>query len=241
VVSDSATSGCYNCFVVRKATLTLNTDPLATPTSSDLSPSPSSTPTSSTRIRNMTFGQGSLTGLTGADSIKGTVRLESGAAIKGQMSTRIANVSSSYLHLDLSGSNEYLESFYVRLAAVPASATLARLSASGTWPGNIYLTSVGTLKLRNNTAGIGSETAALTPGVLYRVGLHQKGTGSAALLEAFLATGDASFGGAFATSASQSITSAPASFDIGSTGTTPVDLTLDDIRLDTALMPSSAA
>jgi hypothetical protein len=125
----------------------------------------------------------------------------------------------------------------VRLAAVPASATLARLSAGGTWQGNIYLTSAGTLKLRNNTSSIGTETAALTPGVIYRVGLHQKGTGSAALLEGFLATGDAPFGGAFAATTSQSIASAPASFDLGSTGTTPVDLTLDDIRLDTAMMP----
>ncbi len=121
-----------------------------------------------------------------------------------------------------------------------ASATLARLSANGTWQGNVYLTSAGTLKLRNNTTSIGTETAPLVPGVVYRVGLHQKGTGSAALLEAFLATGDAPFGGAFAVNASQSIASAPVSFDIGSTGTTPVDLTLDDIRLDTATMPPSS-
>jgi hypothetical protein len=67
---------CYNCFVVRKATLTLNTDPPATPTSSDPSPSPSSTPTSRTLVRDMTFEQGSLTGPDAADSIKGTVRLE---------------------------------------------------------------------------------------------------------------------------------------------------------------------
>src|SRR5262249_28896780 len=133
--------------------------------------------------------------------------------------------------------NEYFASFYVRLAAVPASATLARLNANGTWQGNIYLTSAGTLKLRNNTSSIGTESAALAPGVVYRVGLHQKGTGSAALLEAFLATSDAPYADTFAASASQSIASAPASFDIGSTGTTPVDLTLDDIRLDTAMMP----
>jgi len=72
--SGSATSGCYNCFVVRKATLTLNTDPPVTLTSSDPSPSPSSTPTSRTHVRDMTFEQGSLTGPDGADSLKGTVR-----------------------------------------------------------------------------------------------------------------------------------------------------------------------
>jgi hypothetical protein len=246
--SGSTTSGCYNCFVVRKATLTLNADlptptatatseVVATPTPTGGATPPTSTPTSRTRVRDMTFEQGSLTGPDGADSIKGTVQLESGAALKGQASARIANVSSSYLHLDLSGSNEYFASFYLRLETVPAAATLARLSASGTWQGNIYLTSARTLKLRSNTTSIGAETAPLAPGVVYRVGLHQKGTGSAALLEAFLATGDAPFGGAFAANASQSITNAPSSFDIGSTGTTPVDVTLDDIRLDTAMMP----
>ena len=62
----------------------------------------------------------------------------------------------------------------------------------------------GTLTLRNGSSSVGATTAALTPGTLYRIGIHQKrGTGSNGTLEGFVATGDANFGTAFASSGTQ--------------------------------------
>jgi hypothetical protein len=55
------------------------------------------------------------------------------------------------------------------------------------------------------------DTAPLSIGTLYRVGIRQKqGTGSNAILEAYLAEGDAAFGAPFAVMTS-------------GTGTTPAD------------------
>jgi hypothetical protein len=72
-------------------------------------------------------------------------------------------------------------------------------SLGGATVGVIVLRTTGALQLRNNTTPIGSESSALTVGTLYRVGLRQKkGTGSNAILEAYLATGEAAFGAAFA-------------------------------------------
>ncbi|MFN8505603.1 RHS repeat-associated core domain-containing protein [Kouleothrix sp.] len=98
-------------------------------------------------------------------------------------------------------------------------------------------TSSGTLQLKSGSTTLGTS-AALSANTLYRIGIHQKkGTGADGVLEAFLAVGDAAFGAAFASSASQTFTSQASKLVVGATNSNAVDATFDDIRLDSAAMP----
>ena len=85
---------------------------------------------------------------------------------------------------------------------------------------------------------MGVASAPLTPGTLYRIGIHQKkGAGSDAVLEGFIATGDAAFAAPFASSSTQTFTTQADLVQIGATTGTAGSMTLDDVRLDTGSMP----
>src|SRR6266545_4557223 len=71
--------------------------------------------------------------------------------------------------------------------------------------GSLYLNSSGTLTLKNNGATIGSASAALSAGTLYRIGIRQSSGSGNGVLQAYLATGDAAFGSPFASSSAETI------------------------------------
>ena len=191
--------------------------------------------TSATQIKAMTFENGSLTNATtGADSVVGTVALETANPLKGAFSATINN-SSGYLREDFTAVDEVYTSFYLRVNALGSNARLALITNGSASAGNIYLTSTGALQLRNGSTVIGVNSAALTPGTLYRVGLHQKkGTGGNAVLEAYVAVGDAAFGSPFASSAAQSFTTQATRFSLGATNSAAMNVTVDTVVLDTA-------
>jgi hypothetical protein len=132
--------------------------------------------------------------------------------------------------------------FYLRVDALPGSTSrIVQISNSGTTVGELYLTSAGKLRLRNVGTTIGADSAALSVGTLYRVGLRQKqGTGADAVLEAYLATGDAPFSAPFANSSSLNFTTPATRLNIGATTSSmAAAITVDDIKLDTGSMPGS--
>lgn len=144
---------------------------------------------------------------------------------------------------DISDASELFVSFYLRVDALPSSTTrILRFSLSGTSVGEIYLTSAGKLKLRNAGTTIGSDSATLSVGTLYRVGLHQKqGTGANAVLEGFLASSATAyaFGSPFASSSTQAFTIAVRSVSVGATNSSlAAAITVDDIKLDAGSMPA---
>ncbi|HEX9441514.1 MAG TPA: alkaline phosphatase family protein, partial [Roseiflexaceae bacterium] len=203
---------------------------------------PTATP-SSPRLKTISFEGGSLIDpATGADGVTAPVVLETNAPIKGAYSAHIPNSGTGNLFENFSGAGDLYISFYLKLNARPASgARIALIANSGTTVGNIQLTSGGILQLRNGSTTLGSISAAqaLTAGSVYRIGIHQKkGTGGNAILEAYLATGDIPFGIPFASSATQSFTSAATKFSFGATNSVALDVYFDDIALDTVAMPA---
>jgi hypothetical protein len=202
----------------------------------------SSTPftvTGSTRIKDITFENGSITDLmTGFDTKTGTVNISKTSPIKGADSMTITT-GSSYGQENYTATNEIFISLYLKIGAVPSGQVrLVRIADQGTTVGALTLETTGKLTLRNGSSSVGATTAALTPGTIYRIGIHQKkGTGSNAVLEGFLATGDAQFITAFATNTGQKFTTQADSVQIGASTSTGGNLTFDDIRLDTGTMP----
>jgi hypothetical protein len=191
-------------------------------------------------IKAITFESGSLSGSNGADSVVGTVSLETAAPIKGTASARIPNTSSGYLKQGFAAVDTLYVSFYLKVHERPSSDTrIALISSSGTTIGNLLLRSTGTLRLRNGSTTIGAESAALAVGTVYRVGLRQqKGSGGNAVLEAYLATGDAAFGAPFAATFSGSWTSQASELRVGATNGNLTFVTVDDIKLDAGAMPT---
>jgi hypothetical protein len=215
----------------------LTGNPLA-PVSWTFTTAATSPPPGGTRIKTITFEDGSLTHPTsGVDSINGTVKLLSIDALKGIYSAQIANTS-AYLQETFADVDDISVSFYLRLDALPSADTrIVLLSNDGTTVGNLLLRRDGTLLLRTASTAIGSPSAALRAGTLYRLGLHQKrGSGSNAVLEAYMAIGDAAFGSPFASSQTQTFTAAADRLRFGAT-TGTLNAVFDDITLDAAALP----
>jgi len=191
-----------------------------------------------TRVKDITFETGSLTGTSGFGSTTGTVTLETGSPLKGADSMTVAT-GTSFGTQSYTATDEIFISLYVRLAAIPAGQVrVVRITDAGTSVGALTLETTGKLTLRSGTTSIAATPTALVVGTLYRIGIHQKkGTGGNAVLEGFIATGDAAFTTPFATSSTQTFTTQADSVQIGATTGTAGSMTIDDIRLDTGSMP----
>jgi hypothetical protein len=191
-------------------------------------------------IKSMTFESGSLTdSADGADAVRGnSVSLETGAPLKGTTSARIAGTS-SYLEESFTAQNDLYISFYLRLNAIPTSEVrLAQVTNAGSTVGNLLLKTNGQLKLRNGSTTIGSESAPLTVGVLYRIGLHQRtGPSGTAVLEAFLAAGDEPAGSPFANLATGTWLTPADRLRLGATTSAALDAVVDDVKLNSIAMP----
>jgi len=112
------------------------------------------------------------------------------------------------------------------------------ISNAGTTVGNLLLRTTGALRLRNSSTTAGVDSAPLAVGALYRVGVHQqRGAGSTAVLEAFLAQDDAAFTTSFARMTTGTWITAADRLRVGST-TGTVNVVVDDLRLDASAMPS---
>ena len=209
-------------------------------------------PVRGSRIKEMTFEAGSLTGPSGATKVAtaATVGLETGSPLKGAYSARIPmGTAAAYLEENFAPENELFASFFLRpgprgTVDVRVAQTLHGTGGTAVTAGSLLLKANGQIQLRNNNTLIGSGPI-LVPGVLYRVGLHQRMlTGGALQLEAFVAEGDATFGGAFAatTTATISTTTGAGTFRVGATGTAGgLDATVDSVAIDSAVMPSASA
>jgi len=188
----------------------------------------------------ISFEDGSLVNPTsGVTRISGNVVLDSTSAIKGVYAASIHPGDSAYLDEKFAAAADVFVSFYLRLNALPSSdVRIALFSNDTTTVGNIVLRTSGTLRLRQGSTVIGAESAPLTPGAVYRLGLHQKrGAGADAVLEGYIAPGDDPFGAPFASTASGSWTSPAGRLRFGATNSNALDATFDDIALEFGAAP----
>jgi hypothetical protein len=216
--------------------------PTATPTPTATA---TGTPTPpSQRIKDITFENGTLTHVTtGADVVSGTVLLEETNPLKGLYSARLAPLNASpYLEENFTATNDFYMSFYIRVNSYPSSdVRLVLISNAGNTIGNIQIRPSGTLRLRNNSTTIGVESSALALGQLYRIGIQQtKGTGTNAVLRAWLSPNDNAFGSPFAQITNGTWTSAADRVRLGATTAGTFNILFDDIRLDTTAMPGAS-
>jgi hypothetical protein len=177
--------------------------------------------------------------VSGADSVTGGVVLDGNALLKGVYSADFPSVSGAYLTENFTGVDDAYVSLYLRVNSLPAgSVRIVYFSNATIAVGNLQLLTSGRLRLRNDTTNIGADSAPLTVGTVYRVGLHQRrGTGGNGILEAYVAVGDEPFGLPFASTTTGTWMTQADRLRLGPTGSTASDVTFDDIRLDAGAMP----
>ena len=229
-------------------------------------PSPPSNVVTGSRIKDITFEDGTASlvdGTSGASlNLGGGMTQELTTPLKGQYSARASNVSGTYLEQTLAPQGDLSASFYVSVRALPsADAQVAAILAGATTVARVVLRPIGTLCLEVAGAWSGGSLAtactttalALAPAT-FRVGLHQRaGDGTrTAVVEAFLASGDAQFttdatGRPLAFASTTIAVGAAGYWQTGATAirigpatTGKLDATFDDAKLDAAFMPRAS-
>lgn len=193
-----------------------------------------------TRLYDATFEGNSLTGANGGDSITGSPVVYTTSPIKGTYMMQIPDAAAQFLRFSPAAQDEIFLSTYIKITANPTTTMrMIFTSNSGTAVCSIYLTTTGTLQLRDSAATILGTSSALSLSTVYRIGLHyKKGTGANAILEGFLASGDNAFGAAFQSTTNGAETAQINRIDIGNqaAGSTKEKF-FDNIRIDTVSMP----
>ncbi|AKJ01801.1 Glucuronyl hydrolase [Archangium gephyra] len=202
-----------------------------------LSAAPSTGEAPRNRERLFRFEEGILTPeATGVDRIVGPVTLVSEGALVGNGSVRIPDTFPAFLEEHFTDTTDFSTSFYLRVESLPSENTDLVSFLKGRTPlGNLFLRRNGTLFARNGPFEVGPRSNPMEEGELYRISLSQKReSGSFAILEASLARGDEAFECPFASSRVRLSTPRADRLRLGAT-TGPLDLVIDDVRLDTAL------
>ena len=161
-------------------------------------------------------------------------------SLSGNYSARAITTSPNraFLQEDFVAAPNLFLSFELRIDDLPGNSfRMLELYSQGQLVGNLGLAWTGELSLRAGSNLIG-QTAPLQAGTTYRIGVHQqRGTGDDALLEAFIVEGDGGFGAPFASTSTGKWTASADRGRLGINTSAVVELTFDDVSLDTAAMP----
>ena len=192
----------------------------------------------------MTFEAGRLVDpATGASAVVGPVALETAAPLNGTASATVpASSTNAYLERGWSATDDGTIVATIRFGARPSAAVrILQVSDGGTTIGNLQLQPSGTLRLRNGSTTIGSESPPLVAGTTYRIAIHpRRGTGANALLEGYVVPLGTAFGAPFASSSTGTWTTAADRLRAGATAGGGVALTIDDIIVNAGGLPSGA-
>lgn len=200
------------------------------------------------RQADMTFEAGSLTGALGATTVVGPVTLETAGPLVGADSARFRPASTApYLQQSLAatGPDTYV-TLTLRVNALATGDTRILQSLNGTrgtapTTGSLWIKADGTLLLRNYNTTIGTGTKLL-PGVTYRLGLHQRRVADGTIqLDAYVAAAGQAFGVPFASTAAAPVTTTTniTTVRVGvMASTNTLDVTMDEVHIDTMFMPS---
>ncbi len=196
---------------------------------------------SSSRIKDMTFENGAVQHpITGADTDFGPISAVAPGSISGNFSAAVDTntFTRAYLQEDFAVAADLYVAFEFRIDDLPATnLRIFEIYNLGSLAGNIGLSSNGVLTLRFGSTFIG-QSAPLQEGQVYRIGIHQqRGTGGNAVLEAFVVQGAGGFGAPFASTSSGNWTTFANRIRLGTTTSTIFEATIDNVSLDTAMMP----
>jgi PKD repeat protein len=199
-------------------------------------PPPTPPPPTESPIKHVTFDNGLTHPTSGVDKTSGAVALETAAPLQGTGSARITG--SGYLEENVDPTDTFFLYCLLQLTTRPTGDDrIIQLSNSGTTVGNLQVRAGGQLRLRVGSTTVGAESAPLTPGVTYQVGVRQqRGTGGNAILEAYVAPLGQPFGAPFAATSTGTWTTAANRVRLGNTAGAVANLLFDELHLDRAAL-----
>lgn len=204
-----------------------------------------------TRVKNATFESNAITGSDAFTTSTGSPTVAAGSLIKGTYAARTNWSASANVNGSITGisSGEWWASFYIRVAAYPASTARIFSTTNGSTQLNFTMTSAGLVAVRQNTTGLGT-LATLSLNTTYRIGVHVKIASDIAVSDAvadvyITAAGspDAAFGAAVISNAALTMNTinnvfTNAVFGHSNGAAATGDIYWDNVRLDTVSMPT---
>lgn len=208
---------------------------------------PSFTPDCSADI-SMGFEGAGVVGADGAMRSFGSVALDTSTPVAAAQSAKVTGAA-SYLDQPMTAVDAVTVDFSLRLNAIPAYAVrVAVVSSQITDIGNLLLSPVtggANLKLRNGSPPIGTTSPLLEVGRTYHVRLMEnRGTGTNAVLAAWVAPDGTDLGAPFAQTTTATFTTRADKVRLGSTSnstTTPpvLDADIDSVHIVGGPAPAS--
>ncbi len=228
-------------------TLSLTVDNAVGPASTasktiTVDPPPPPPPPPTGRIKDITFDPTLLDPVHGVDKVSGTVTRETATPLAGPGSAKIAN-NSAYVEETFAATDDVFTTFRLKLNAIPsASPRVFMVQNGGTTQANLVLTSAGRLQLRVGSTNVGALSIALNTTTTYIIGIRQRrGTGSNALVEAYVAPVGTAFGAPFASRTNGTWRTAADRLRIGATNSSAVNIVFDNVLIDRSSMPVTPA
>lgn len=197
-----------------------------------------------TRLKDITFESNSLTGTNGADNATGGgvgINVASSSPIKGTYYAAVAtSAAAAYVQEDVTVTDNIYATFIFRFPSNPSAiVTIFELRDGSGALLRIRLNTNGSIRLTDTSGGNVGDSSVLSTNTLYRVGIrYSKGTGSNAILEAYVAADGEAFGSAFASTNTGTSTAQVSRVRCGCPASSTVTLDFDNLRIDDASMPT---
>lgn len=193
----------------------------------------------SSRICEITFESGSVTGTNGGKTATGKPLVTTEGALRGTYSMVVGSPT-AYVETTFTDQDEIYASFAFSIAMFPdvgATATIARIGFSKSTGTLDFVVSAGGLlaSINGSSSSMGS---AVKIGSAYRVGVHLRQASGKLTIDFFVAEGATS---AFGTDGSHIVTGSPGAVDriaFGSIGPQPLTAIFDQLLVDTFAMPT---
>lgn len=198
--------------------------------------------TTATRLREITFEDGSLTGAHGADKVTGAPVAITTGALRGKHAMAVTG-GSSFVEASIAEASDVYVSFVFAVSSMPPSGTyvtIARFTFAGVATTlDISVASDGGLRIAAST-GSTLTLNSIAIGVTYRVGLHVhpgNGGGGSTTIEPKVVEGATSpFGGGSASIGIGSL-GAMNGIALGALGTESIVALFDHVLFDSDAMP----
>lgn len=186
----------------------------------------------SARRRFIDFESGRLSEV---DAVEGPVELVREGALRGTASARIPGVAPAWMELYFPDADEVFTSFLMRMNTVPAAdASLMSLADDGEVMTYVRLQPNRALQLRRGVSNIGPRSNFLDVGGVYALSLRERDEpGPWSIVDFSISGPGSTFECPFASSRLRKAEPTVNRLRLGATEA-PLDVTLDDVRLDTA-------
>lgn len=192
-----------------------------------------------TRLRNVTFEDGTLLGDNGADEAVSAVAIENVTPIKGLYSA-ISGFTRGFVGVTFTVIPTVYISFYIKIISVVTTPiTVLRLYKAGEAGVLSLFVETSSIQLNDDLIGTVGDPFTFTVDTIYRIGIRYTiGTGTDAIMQLYIAEGDTSFSNPIVDISNSPAINTVDTLSVGINNLRTGFIVFDNIRIDTESMPT---